>query len=202
MIIKLYEKNNDQRTLDQIVERLRDGAVIIYPTDTCYAIGCSCQKERAVERICKLKNVDPQKHYLSIVCPDLRHISEIAKVDNATFKLLKHHLPGPFTFVLNPSSHLPKIFRKRRQVGIRIPDNAIARLLCEQLGEPLLSASVPYDEDDDIEYRTDPQLMEEKWGNSVDFIIDGGIGGTEYSTIVDCTGDEPVVERQGKGVLD
>jgi len=201
MIIKLYSKNNSQRMLDRITSVLQDGGIIIYPTDTTYALGCSALKERAVERICELKGVDPAKHYLSIVGPDLSNISEYAKVDNATFKLLKRYTPGPFTFILNPSSHLPKIFRNRKQVGIRIPDNPIARELCRQLGAPLLSTTIPYDEDDDIENLTNPELIHERLGSEVDIVIDGGIGGYEPSTIVDCTDGEPQIVREGKGVF-
>ena len=201
MIIKLYSKNNSQRMLDRITSVLQDGGIIIYPTDTTYALGCSALKERAVERICELKGVDPAKHYLSIVGPDLSNISEYAKVDNATFKLLKRYTPGPFTFILNPSSHLPKIFRNRKQVGIRIPDNPIARELCRQLGAPLLSTTIPYDEDDDIENLTNPELIHERLGSEVDIVIDGGIGGYEPSTIVDCTDGEPQIVREGKGKM-
>ena len=199
--LKLYPKNNSQRVLDRITAQLEDSAIIVYPTDTSYALGCSCLKERAVERICRIKDIDPTKHYLSIVGPDLSHISEFAKVDNATFKLLKRNTPGPFTFILNPSSHLPKIFRNRKQVGIRIPDNPIARELCLQLGAPLLSATIPYDEDDDIEYLTTPELIHERLGSKVDMVIDGGIGGYDPSTIVDCTDGEPQIVREGKGVF-
>ena len=201
MIIKLYSKNNSQRMLDRITSVLQDGGIIIYPTDTTYALGCSALKERAVERICELKGVDPAKHYLSIVGPDLSNISEYAKVDNATFKLLKRYTPGPFTFILNPSSHLPKIFRNRKQVGIRIPDNPIARELCRQLGAPLLSTTIPSEEDDDIENLTNPELIHERLGSEVDIVIDGGICGSEPSTIVDCTEGEPQIVREGKGKM-
>jgi tRNA threonylcarbamoyl adenosine modification protein (Sua5/YciO/YrdC/YwlC family) len=201
MLIKLYDKNNDPSVVDHIVSTLEDGGIIVYPTDTTYALGCSCMKDRAIERICKLKGVDPTRHYLSIVGPDLSHISEYAKVDNATFKLLKRNTPGPFTFVLNPSSRLPKIFRNCKQVGIRIPDNPIALLLCQQLGAPLLSTTVPFDADGDIEDLTDPSLIEERLGDDVDLVIDGGQGGTVPSTIVDCTDGDPVIVREGKGEL-
>ena len=163
--------------------------------------GVALDGAEAVERICELKGVDPAKDYLSIVGPDLSHISEYAKVDKTTFKLLKRHTPGPFTFILNPSSHLPKIFRNRKQVCIRIPDNPIARELCLQLGAPLLSATIPYDEDDDIEYLTNPELIHERLGSKVDMVIDGGIGGYDPSTIVDCTDGEPQIVREGKGVF-
>lgn len=201
MLIKIYEKNNSQDVIDNIVAVLKDGGVMIYPTDTTYAIGCCALKERAVEKICRIKGIDPSKHYLSIVAADLSHIAEYAKVDNVTFRTLKRNLPGPFTFILNPSSHLPKIFRGRKEVGIRVPDCEIVRLICKEMDAPLLSATVPYDEDDDMEYLTDPSLINERWGEEVDLILDAGIGGTETSTIVDCTNGEPEVVRQGKGNL-
>lgn len=201
MLQKLYEKNNSEKDIQHIVDVLNDGGIIVFPTDTTYALGCSCVKERAVERICRIKNIDPTKHYLSIVGPDLSHISEYAKVDNATFKILKRNLPGPFTFILNPSSRLPKIFRNRKEVGIRIPDNDLTQMLCRELGVPLLATTVPYDEDDDIEYMTNPELIDEKWGGDIDLILDAGIGGTVTTTIVDCTDGSPVIAREGKGEL-
>ncbi len=201
MLIKIYEKNNSQDVIDNIVAVLKDGGVMIYPTDTTYAIGCCALKERAVEKICRIKGIDPSKHYLSIVATDLSHIAEYAKVDNVTFRTLKRNLPGPFTFILNPSSHLPKIFRGRKEVGIRVPDCEIVRLICKEMDAPLLSATVPYNENDDMEYLTDPSLINERWGEEVDLILDAGIGGTEPSTIVDCTNGEPEVVRQGKGNL-
>lgn len=201
MLQKLYEKNNSEKDIQHIVDVLNDGGIIVFPTDTTYALGCSCVKERAVERICRIKNIDPTKHYLSIVGPDLSHISEYAKVDNATFKILKRNLPGPFTFILNPSSRLPKIFRNRKEVGIRIPDNDLTQMLCRELGVPLLATTVPYDEDDDIEYMTNPELIDEKWGGDIDLILDAGIGDTVTTTIVDCTDGSPVIVREGKGKL-
>lgn len=201
MLQKLYEKNNSEKDIQHIVDVLNDGGIIVFPTDTTYALGCSCVKERAVERICRIKNIDPTKHYLSIVGPDLSHISEYSKVDNATFKILKRNLPGPFTFILNPSSRLPKIFRNRKEVGIRIPDNDLTQMLCRELGVPLLATTVPYDEDDDIEYMTNPELIDEKWGGDIDLILDAGIGGTVTTTIVDCTDGSPVIVREGKGEL-
>lgn len=201
MLQKLYEKNNSEKDIQHIVDVLNDGGIIVFPTDTTYALGCSCVKERAVERICRIKNIDPTKHYLSIVGPDLSHISEYAKVDNATFKILKRNLPGPFTFILNPSSRLPKIFRNRKEVGIRIPDNDLTQMLCRELGVPLLATTVPYDEDDDIEYMTNPELIDEKWGGDIDLILDAGIGDTVTTTIVDCTDGSPVIVREGKSKL-
>lgn len=201
MLIRLYEKNNKPQDLDEVIRILEEGGLIIYPTDTMYAIGCHGLKERAIERICQLKGIDPRKHHLSIICYDLSNISEYAKVDNATFKLMKRHLPGPFTFILNTSNRLPKIFRNRKEVGIRIPDNAIIREICRQLGAPILSTTLPYEEEEDIEYLTTPELIEEKYGREVDLVIDGGIGDTVPSTIVNCTEGEAEIVRQGKGVL-
>lgn len=202
MLLKLYDKNNDPDIIDEIVRKLEDGGLIIYPTDTMYAIGCHGLKERAIERICRIKNIDPRKNNLSIICYDLSNISEYAKVDNATFKLMKRNLPGPFTFILNTGNRLPKIFRNRKEVGIRVPDNNIIREICLALDAPIMTTTLPRNENEDIEYYTNPELIEDKFGNDVDFIIDGGIGGIDPSTIVDCTGEEPEVVRQGKGWLD
>ena len=202
MTIKLYEKNNSQRDLDRIVQTLGDGGIIIYPTDTMYAIGCHALKERAIERICKLKGIDPRKNSLSIICTDLSNISEYAKVDNHTFKLMKRNLPGPFTFILNSGSQLPKIFKNRKEVGIRIPDHAAIREICQLLDAPILTTTLPLSDGEDIEYITNPELIEEKFGYEVDLIIDGGIGGMEPSTIVNCTEGEAEIIRQGKGILD
>lgn len=202
MLLKLYEKNNDPDNLQEIVDRLNDGGLIIYPTDTVYAIGCHGLKERAIERICKIKNIDPRKNNLSIICPNIRMISEYTKVDNETFKLLKRNLPGPFTFILNTSGRLPKIFKNRKEVGIRIPDNTIIREIATLLDAPLMTTSLPHDDDEDIEYRTNPELINEKFGSMVDIIIDAGIGGIESSTIVDCTTNEAEIIRQGKGKLE
>ena len=202
MTIKLYEKNNSQRDLDRIVQTLEDGGIIIYPTDTMYAIGCHALKERAIERICKLKGIDPRKNSLSIICYDLSNISEYAKIDNRTFKLMKRNLPGPFTFILNSGSRLPKIFKNRKEVGIRIPDHAVIREICQLLDAPILTTTLPLSDGEDIEYITNPELIEEKFENEVDLIIDGGIGGMEPSTIVNCTEGEAEIIRQGKGVLD
>ena len=173
---------------------------MVYPTDTVYAIGCDALNVRAVERICRIKGVNPQKSNLSIICYDLSNISEYAKVSNAAFKLMKKNLPGPFTFILPTSSELPKIYKNRKEVGIRVPDNNIVRTLVQELGNPLLTMSV-HDEDEIIEYSTDPELIEEKYGNQVDIVIDGGYGGLEGSTVVDCTTDDFTIVRQGKGEL-
>lgn len=198
MLKKLYEKNNSPRDMAEIVQILNDGGLLIYPTDTVYAIGCHALKERAVERICKLKGIDPTKNNLSIICYDLKHISEYAKVDNDAFKLMKRNLPGPFTFVLPTSNRLPKIFRGRKEVGIRVPDNDIVREICRLLDAPLMTTSLPYDEADDIEYLTTPELIDEKYGYKVDLVIDGGIGGTQPGTVVSLIDGEVEILRQGE----
>ncbi len=200
MLLKLYDKNNNPADLQRVTDILTNGGLIIYPTDTMYAIGCHGLKERAIERICALKKIDPRKNNLSIICYDLAAISEYAKVDNASFKLMKRNLPGPFTFILNGTTRLPKIFRNRKEVGIRMPDNPIIREIARQLDAPIMTATLPHD--DDPGYMADPELIEEKFGTIADLVIDGGYGGLEGSTIVDCTGSEPQIIRQGLGWLD
>lgn len=201
MILKLYPKNNRPEDLQRVVDLLNDGGILIYPTDTVYAIGCHALKERPIERICKLKNIDPRKHNLSIICYDLSNISEYAQVSNATFKLMKRNLPGPFTFILNANSRLPKIFRNRKEVGIRVPDNTIIREICRLLDAPILTTTLPLEKGEDIEYITDPELIEEKFGSVTDLIIDGGTGGIEPSTVINCCEDVPEIVREGKGIL-
>jgi len=201
MRIKLYEKNNNPKDLDRIVQVLEEGGIIIYPTDTMYAIGCHALKERAIERICRFKGIDPRKHNLSIICYDLSNISEYAKIDNNTFKLMKRNLPGAFTFILNTGNRLPKIFKNRKEVGIRIPDHAIIREICQRLDAPILTTTLPIDDGEDIEYITNPELIEEKFSHEADLIVDGGIGGTEPSTVINCTEGEAEIIRQGKGIL-
>ena len=166
-----------------------------------YAIGCHALKERPIERICKLKNIDPRKHNLSIICYDLSNISEYARVDNTTFKLMKRNLPGPFTFILNADSRLPKIFRNRKEVGIRVPDNNIIREICKALDAPILTTTLPLRQGEDIEYITNPELIDEKFGEEVDLVIDGGPGGIEPSTVINCCEGDPEIVRQGKGIL-
>lgn len=200
MFIKLYEENPNQKEIDKIVKVLQDGGLIIYPTDTVYAIGCDALNVRAVEQICKMKGINPEKSNLAIICYDLSNISEYARVDNSTFKIMKKNLPGAFTFILNTTSSLPKIYKNRKTVGIRVPDNNIIRELVRSLGNPILTTSVK-DEDEVIEYTTDPELIYEKYHDLVDIVIDGGYGGIEASTVVDCTGNEPEITRQGKGEL-
>jgi tRNA threonylcarbamoyl adenosine modification protein (Sua5/YciO/YrdC/YwlC family) len=201
MILKLYDKNNDFSDLQQVLQVLNDGGIIIYPTDTMYALGCHALKERAVERICQLKKIDPRKHHLSILCYDLSDLSEYAKMDNPTFKLMKRNLPGPFTFILPAGNRLPKIFRNRKEVGIRISSHPIVRELCRLLEAPILTTTLPVDEGEDPEYQTHPELIEEMFGRSVDLIIDRGIGGLEPSTVIRCTEGDYEIVRQGKGEL-
>ena len=201
MLLKLYPKDNNPADLQHVVDVLRDGGLLIYPTDTMYAIGCHGLKERAIERICRLKGIDPKRNNLSIICYDLAAISEYAKMDNTAFKLMKRNLPGPFTFILNGTTRLPKIFRNRREVGIRMPANPIIQEITRLLEAPIMTTTLPYDDNDDTGYLTDPELIDEKFGHLVDLVIDGGTGGLEGSTIVDCTGPEPIIVRQGLGEL-
>ena len=200
MLLKIYNENPNPREIEKLVSALRDGGIVVYPTDTLYGMGCDALNVRAVEKICDLKGINPQKSNLSIICNDLSAISEYARVDTPTFKLMKRNLPGPFTFILPTTSSLPKIYKNKKTVGIRIPDNPVIREIARMLGNPVLSTSVK-DEGEEIEYTTDPDLIHEKWSDIVDIVIDGGFGGIEPSTVVDCTSDEPVIVRQGKGVL-
>lgn len=200
MLIKLYNENPNLKEIEKIVTLLHDGGTIIYPTDTLYGIGCDALNVRAVEKICDLKGINPQKSNLSIICNDLSIISEYAKVSTPIFKLMKRNLPGPFTFILPTTSSLPKIYKNRKTVGIRVPDNNIIREIVAQLGNPILSTSVK-DENDEVEYTTNPELIHEKWKDFADIVIDGGTGDISPSTIVDCTTNEPIITRQGKGEL-
>ena len=201
MLIKIYEENPNPKDVAKVVKTLQDGGLVIYPTDTVYAIGCDALNVRAVEKICRMKGVNPQKSNLSIVCYDLSNLSEYAKVSNAAFKLMKRCLPGPYTFILPTSNELPKIYKNRKEVGIRVPDNRIVRTIVRELGNPLLTMSVHDEEDEGLEYSTDPELIEEKYAGRVDLVIDGGYGGLEPSTVVDCTTDEFTLLRQGKGEI-
>ncbi len=201
MLVKIYEENPNPKEIAKVVKVLQDGGLVIYPTDTVYALGCDALNVRAVEKICKIKGVNPQKSNLSIICYDLSNLSEYAKVSNAAFKLMKRYLPGPYTFILPTSSELPKIYKNRKEVGIRVPDNQIVRTIVQELGNPLLTMSVHDDEDEVMEYSTDPELIDEKYEGKVDIVIDGGYGGIEPSTVIDCTGDEFSIIRQGKGEI-
>ena len=201
MLVKVYEKNNDPAVMERVKDVLENGGIIIYPTDTMYAIGCHALKERAVEKICRLKGTDPKKNRLAIICYDLSEISRYARMDNASFKL-KKNLPGPFTFILEGSTKLPKIFRNRKEVGIRMPDHPVIREIAKALGAPIMTASIPYDSEDDPGYATDPGLIDEKWGDMVDMVIDGGEGSLKTSTVVDCTAADFEIVRQGCGTLE
>ena len=203
MLTKLYAENPNPKQIEAIVKVLHEGGVIIYPTDTVYGIGCDIHNHKAVERIARIKGIKSEKAEFSFICRDLSHLSEYARqVPNTTFKLMKRNLPGPFTFILNASNKVPKILEsKKKTVGIRIPDNQIVSAIVEQLGNPLLTTSVHFNVDM-IEYATDPELIYEKYADTVDLVVDGGIGGTEFSTVVDCTGIDPVITRQGMGILE
>ena len=197
MILKLYEKNNNPADIQQVVDILNDGGIIVMPTDTKYALACNALKERAVEQVCRMKNIDLKKNRLSVICYDMSTISEYAKVDNNSFKLMKRNLPGPFTFILNATSRLPRIFRNRKEVGFRMPDNGIVREICSKLDAPLMVSSVPFDEEHEVDYLVNPELMDERLGNQVDLVIDGGFGDTVGSAVIDCTAGEPEVIREG-----
>ena len=202
MLLKIYPENPNPRDIQRVAEIVRNGGVIIYPTDTIYGLGCDIFNVKAVEKVCKIKGLQPEKSSFSFICCDLSQLSEFAKVDNQTFKLMKKNLPGAFTFILNGNSNLPRLFKNKKTVGIRIPDNNIITELVRELGHPIMTTSVRTTEQDDmIEYFSDPELIHEKFRNMVDVVIDGGYGNTEPSTVVDCTGDEPVITRQGIGEL-
>ncbi len=198
MLIHIHPQNPQPRLLRQVADVLRSGGVVIYPTDTIYGLGCDIQQQKAVERICRIKGVDPQKAQLSFVCHDLSHLSEYAKqLNTPVYRTLKQYLPGPYTFILGASRAVPRILKtKKDTVGIRVPDNAIARCIVEELGNPILSASLPGEY---VEEYTDPEIIHEKFGKLVDLVIDGGNGGMVPSTIIDFTDDEPVLVRQGLG---
>lgn len=201
-LIRIYEENPNPKAVSRVVETLRNGGLVIYPTDTVYGLGCDITNSRALERLARLKGVKLQKANWSFICADLSNLSDYARqIDTATFKILKRALPGPYTFILPGSNKLPKDFKKKRTVGIRVPDNGIAQALVRGLGRPIVSTSIK-DEDDILEYTTDPELIFEKWGNTVDVVVDGGYGGNVASTVIDLSGPEPEVIREGKGELD
>jgi tRNA threonylcarbamoyl adenosine modification protein (Sua5/YciO/YrdC/YwlC family) len=200
--IKIYENKPSEAAIKKVVDVLKNGGLIIYPTDTVYGLGCDITNSKALEKIAKIKGIKLEKANFSFICNDLSHISDYVKqIDTATFKILKRALPGPYTFILPGNNDLPKEFRKKKTVGIRVPDNNIALKIVEMLGNPIVSTSI-YDEDDVIEYSTDPELIFEKWQLKVDLVIDGGYGDNVASTIIDLSGYEPEVIREGKGGLD
>jgi len=200
--LKIYEENPNPKEIKKVVETLRSGGLIIYPSDTVYALGCDITHNRALERVARIKDVKLAKANFSFVCEDLSNLSEYVKqIDTSTFKLLKRALPGPYTFILPGSNNLPSAFKKKKEVGIRVPDNAIVRAIVHELGNPIVSTSI-HDEDEIVEYTTDPELIYEKWNHLVDIVIDGGFGGNIASTVINLCGDEPQLIREGKGSLE
>ncbi|MBP2832765.1 threonylcarbamoyl-AMP synthase [Aquimarina sp. U1-2] len=200
--IKIYNENPNPREVQRVVDCLRSGGLIIYPTDTVYGLGCDITNTRALERIAQIKGVKLAKANFSFICKDLSNLSDYVKqIDNATFKLLKRALPGPYTFILPGNSNLPTVFKKKKTVGIRVPDNTICKAIVDGLGNPIISTSI-YDEDEVIEYTTDPELILEKWDTIVDIVVDGGYGDNIPSTVIDLTTQEPVLIREGKGSID
>ncbi|MCD6333149.1 MAG: threonylcarbamoyl-AMP synthase [Bacteroidales bacterium] len=202
MILKIYPENPNPKQIRRVVDSLRNGGVIIYPTDTVYGLGCDITRQKAIERVAAIKGIKAEKTRFSFIVYDLSQLSQYSRpINNQVFKLMKHHLPGPFTFILEASGQVPKILKsKKKTVGIRIPDNPIIREIVQQLGHPILTTSV-HSEDVVLDYSTDPELIHEEMGHLVDLVIDGGYGGNKPSTIVDCTDDEIRIIRQGKGVL-
>lgn len=198
MLVQIHPENPQPRLIKQVVECLKDGGVIIYPTDTIYGLGCDIKQQKAIERICKIKNIDPQKAQLSFICSDLSHLSDYTKsIDTPLYRMLKNYLPGPYTFILPASKQVPKILQsKKSTIGLRIPDNVICHHILDAMGNPILSTSLPGEM---VEDYTDPEIIFEKFEHLVDFVIDGGIGGMVPSTIVDCTNDDWTIVRQGKG---
>ena len=206
-LIKLYPKNPDPNRIRQVAKALRDGAVVIYPTDTIYGLGCDIHNARAVERVARIKGIKPQKNDFSFICYDLSHIADYTRVSNSAFKLMKRLLPGPYTFVLDANNNVPKLLHtNRKTVGIRVPDNDIPRQLVQELGNPIITTTLreggPENLPEGIAYSTDPDLIVDLYRHDVDIVIDGGTGGYAPSTIVDATTDEFTVIRQGLGEVD
>ncbi len=201
-LVKIYEDNPSPRELQRIAKAMKDGALVIYPTDTVYGLGCDIKHKGALEKVAKIRGVKLEKANFSFICEDLSDLSEyVSQIDTATFKILKRNLPGPYTFILPSNNNLPSVFKKKKTVGIRIPDNSIAIGLVKALGNPIISTSIK-DEDEVIEYTTDPSLIVEKWNKLVEYVIDGGYGDNIASTVIDLTGDEPVLIREGKGSIE
>ena len=199
--IKIYNENHSQELIEEVVSTLKKGGLIIFPTDTVYGLGCDLKNNKALERVAMLKGVKLEKATFSFIFNNLSHLSDYVKqLNSTTFKILKRTLPGPYTFILPGSNTLPKVFKKKKTVGIRIPDNNIVRSIVETLGNPIVSTSIK-DDDEILEYITDPELIFEKWGKKVDLVIDGGYGDNYASTVVDLI-DAPVVIREGKGSID
>jgi tRNA threonylcarbamoyl adenosine modification protein (Sua5/YciO/YrdC/YwlC family) len=203
MLIKIYPENPNEKVIQQVVDVLKKGGIIIYPTDTVYGMGCDISNSKAIEKICKIRGIKPEKANFSFICYDLSHISDYTRqIDNETYRVIKKALPGPFTFIFNANKNVPKLLSSNKKtVGIRIPDNHIARTIVKMLGNPIVSTSI-HDDDEIMEYSTDPELIHEKYKDIVDLVIDGGYGDNEPSTIVDCSIGEFEIIRQGKGDLD
>lgn len=201
-LIRIYEENPNAKEIKKVVDVLKKGGIIIYPTDTVYGLGCDINNIKALERVAQIKGVKLEKANFSFVCHDLSNLSDYVKqIDTSTFKILKRALPGPYTFILPGAKTLPHPFKKKKTVGIRVPSNNIALELVRQLGRPIISTSI-HDEDEILEYTTDPELIHEKWDNLVDIVIDGGYGDNLASTVIDLSEDEPIVVREGKGSLE
>jgi tRNA threonylcarbamoyl adenosine modification protein (Sua5/YciO/YrdC/YwlC family) len=203
MLIRLYNENPNPREIRKVVDVLRDGGIIIYPTDTVYGLGCDITNAKAVDKVARFKGISIEKANFSFICSDLSHISDYTKpISNTVFKLMKKNLPGPFTFILDANNNVPRYFKgKKKTVGIRVPDNNIIREIVYELGNPILSTSIR-DEDEIIEYTTDPELIYEKYQDFAEIVIDGGPGELIPSTVIDCTGDTIEILREGKGVLE
>jgi len=201
MVLKIHPENPQKRHLDTVIECLKNGGIIIYPTDTIYGIGCDIYNKKAVERICRIKGLDPKKANLSFICEDLSHLSTFARnLSNPTFRILKAALPGPYTFILPASNETPKIIQSKKDtVGLRVPDHIISQEIVRKLGNPLMSTSLPMQDEEHVSYYTDPEIIYDLFHKQVDIIIDSGIGNMTPSTVVDCTQDEPQLIRQGQG---
>lgn len=203
MLVRLFNENPNPREVRKIVDILRDGGVIVYPTDTVYGLGCDITNQKAVEKVARYKGIQIEKSNFSFICSDFSHLSDYTKpIPNNIFKIIRKNLPGPFTFILNANNNVPRYFKgKKKTVGIRIPDNNIILEIVRELGNPIMSTSV-HDEDEILEYTTDPELIHEKFAEVADVVIDGGFGELVPSTIIDCTSNEPTIIRQGKGELE
>jgi tRNA threonylcarbamoyl adenosine modification protein (Sua5/YciO/YrdC/YwlC family) len=203
MLLRIYPENPNPKHIRQVVDLLEAGGIIIYPTDTVYAMGCDIKANKSIEKIAQFKGMNPENPDLSLIFHDMSQLSEYTVIrDNSTFKLLKRNLPGPFTFIVKANNQIPKLFKnKKKTVGIRIPDNNIVLEIVRELSRPIITTSV-HDPDQVIEYTTDPELIHEKYNEIADLVIDGGYGRNEASTIVDCTGNEPLIIRQGLGTLE
>jgi tRNA threonylcarbamoyl adenosine modification protein (Sua5/YciO/YrdC/YwlC family) len=201
MLVSVHPDNPQERIIKQIADCLQDGGVVIYPTDTVYGLGCDIFQPNAVERICRIKGIDPEKANLSFVCSDLSDLSKYARsISTPQYRFIKQYIPGPFTFILPASKEVPKILKsKKNTIGLRVPDHNITHAIAAALGHPILSSSLPGDM---VEEYTDPEIIHDRFGKLVDMVVDGGIGGMEYSTVVDMTDEQPEIIRQGLGVVE